>query len=69
MSSLEFGGNLLVSLSFNSLVFFVLPTEAKKMPRNRSLCGGSVARARAGGGSTTVSDELTLLATADRGRY
>ena len=69
MSSLEFGANLLVSLSFNSLVFFVLPTEAKKLPRNRSLCGGSVATARAGGGSTTVSDELTLLATADRGRY
>ena len=56
------------SLSIH-LFFFVLPTEAKKLPRNRSLCGGSVARARAGGGSTTVSDELTLLATADRGRY
>ena len=72
MSSLELGGNLLVSLSFNSLAFLfsvkTLSTEAKNC-REILRCVVALRPARAGGGSTTVSDELTLLATADRGRY
>ena len=60
------------SLSIH-LLFFVLrqnsPGKGKKNCREIVRCVVALRPARAGGGSTTVSDELTLLATADRGRY
>ena len=46
-----------------------LSRQGKKNCREIVRCVVALRPARAGGGSTTVSDELTLLATADRGRY
>ena len=62
--------------SFHSLSIHLLFCSPSKLSRLRQNNCREILRsvlalrpARAGGGSTTVSDELTLLATADRGRY
>ena len=62
--------------SFHSLSIHLLFCSPSKLSRLRQKncreivrCVVALRPARAGGGSTTVSDELTLLATADRGRY